>query len=138
MNYFEQLSPDIMNYMINYKDDFNVLDKAELNNYHGKFLLSVRTTGTNLLKFDKDYILAVALPIFNNPAREVLPDFSFFESIVEPYLFGNELFFYGHDDHAKQISREHALNIYHDWLPRIQQILKANAEMAVLQNMNGH
>ncbi len=129
MSYFELLKPEIMAYMINFQNDFLEIDREELQNYHDQFLLSVRQTGTNLLKLERDYILSVSLPIFMNPAHKVTPNFSYFINLVPVYLFSNDLFFYGHNDLIERINKDKALIIFNKWLPSIKKILKTNLEL---------
>jgi hypothetical protein len=79
MSYFDQLAPQVLAHATHFRNDFLVYDREALEGFAGPFILGIRSTGTNLLRFGGPHSV---------DAR--------FDMIVRVFLFqANERFFLG-------------------------------------------
>jgi hypothetical protein len=96
MNYHEQLAPLVLDHVTHFRNDFLVYDRQALDGFAGAFILGIRSTGTNLLKFGGPH---------QADAR--------FDQIVRVFLFhANERFFLGQDGRVTEVSRNRAVRRY--------------------------
>ncbi|MBU0501431.1 MAG: hypothetical protein KJ558_10070 [Gammaproteobacteria bacterium] len=96
ISYYALLKPVVLGHLTHYRQDFEEQDRTALHGFQGRFLLGMRATGTNLLKFD-------------GPER---PEATFRE-IVEYFLFrANQRFLYGANGKVKEIPEAKAREIF--------------------------
>ena len=125
--YFEQLKPQVLNHLENFKDDFLVHDNKELSYLwkraqsrtectKGEFILGVRSTGTDILSLDditaalddlknerltSYFSVSQLYKMFTGQYGELLNMFSF---VAFKMTNRNKWFFYGVNGKTKQIS----------------------------------
>jgi len=114
MTYYMQLKPIVLSYLTDFKTDFTTLDKKQLQNYQGGFLYSIRKTGTDLFKFNRDISFL---------------DTDYKKTIEWGYTFlmrtNNERFFIGQNGKIKEVKKD---VLQSEFLKFIQYIARLKAD----------
>ena len=107
LSYYCQLKPTVLGHLEAYKSDFLVHDRKALRRYHGRFILGIRSTGTNLLRLTDDA---------PGQIKGTLVASAGFESVARAFLFdANERFFVGVSDQVLEVSRQRAEELFQTW-----------------------
>jgi hypothetical protein len=115
MDYYRQLEPIVLAHVTHYREDFTESDRKALEGFEGEFLLGMRSTGTNLLRFGGDAAAEDAVQGLFEGDQTRLCD------LVDAFLFrANDRFIHGKDGQIVEVDREKAKRIFEGARKRVE------------------